>query len=176
MNEWLTAVIGLAGAAVGAGAAAWGARLSTRASLDMFVVNVQREDERWMREQRQAAYHAMIQADMGLMNTALKLEGKGNENRRLPPELEPMQQAAAREAYAALSLIELCGPQSVLEAARKLHKWGNALVGARAFVHCDNSGIQPGDVYAWQQEALLEFRNAARAALGYSVDAPAQSE
>lgn len=169
MDEWMGALLGLLGAGVGAGAALWGARATTRASLEMFAVQLQRDDERWVREQRQAAYLAMIRSDMESTDVALKLEGKAGEDGRLPPDLEPLRQASGRESYAALSLIELCGPQPVLEAARELHKWGGTLISARAAV-LTGWAFQPGVAFELQQEALQAFRRAAREALGYGAD------
>ncbi|MFD5583310.1 hypothetical protein CFC35_10260 [Streptomyces sp. FBKL.4005] len=154
MQEWVTAVIGLAGAAVGAGAAMWGAQRAARASQETLAVQIRKEDERWKRDQRQVAYHALIRADMSCQQAAYDAAGVAAD--QLPPEWEAASEAARHESFAALSLIELCGPQSLLEAARELRDAADAMmldhsVGAARRHH----------------EALLAFRGEARRALGY---------
>ncbi|MFD3585769.1 hypothetical protein [Streptomyces sp. NPDC058683] len=170
MGEWMSGLFGLLGAGVGAVAALWGAKATARSSLEIFSVQLRRDDERWIRDQRQVAYHAMLAASMECEKAGMELEGNApNNDPRLPPELEEVRQAAWGASYDALSLVELCGPARVVSAARKLHQHATRLVTARAYVLQDTSGIQPGEYSAWQQAALRDFRAAARVALGYDA-------
>ncbi|WP_190134120.1 hypothetical protein [Streptomyces longispororuber] len=164
MNEWLTAVIGLLGAGVGAGAAVWGAARSARAGREALALQRRHDDARWMREQRQAAYHAMIRADMMQTEAAYTVLGH-REDDDWPPEVRARQHEAHYEAVAAESLIELCGPPDVLEAARELRKAGDLMV-----MEWGSGGPMDRTVDAEQRRAraLAAFREAARRTLGYA--------
>ncbi|WP_449338802.1 hypothetical protein [Streptomyces chartreusis] len=104
-------------------------------------MQLQHEDARWIRDQRQAAYHAMLTASPKCVGAALDLEGTGTGEPRLPPEFEAVRKAVSEASYTALSQAELCGPMSVVTAARELHKHSTRLVTVRAHVHHDTSGI-----------------------------------
>lgn len=169
MGEWVTAVIGLLGAVVGAGAAMWGAQRAARASQEALAVQVRKEDERWMRDQRQAAYHAMIRADMTITTVSRAVRGMGDERTgRLTPELDAMWKEARGEAYAAMSLIELCGPQLVLDAARELWFAGDGLVSASSMpTEPESDDLQSLTAVTRHLRAMTAFRGAVRGALGY---------
>ncbi|MEU0947669.1 hypothetical protein ABZ379_33955 [Streptomyces canus] len=138
-------------------------------SQEALAVQVRKEDERWMREQRQTAYHAMIRADMRQTTFAEAVRGQATGwSNSLPPELTAEAKEVNGEAFAALSLIELCGPQSVLDAAKELYSLG----GNMGYVYSRPSD-QTGEtdphyeVYSRHVDALKAFREAAREALGY---------
>lgn len=170
VQEWATAVIGLLGAGVGAGAAMWGAQRAARVSQEALAVQIRKEDERWMRDQRQAAYHAMIRGDrlqtMAARELQTKRDGPSNV---LPPELETVWEKAEEETFAALSLIELCGPQPVLDAARELYEAGRDLIIEWSWPRRprDEDVSRIRAAHQRQQAALEAFRVAAREALGY---------
>ncbi|MER6421158.1 hypothetical protein [Streptomyces sp. NPDC001137] len=166
MSEWVTAVIGLLGAAVGTGAAIWGAQRQAKASADVVAVQMRREDERWMRDQRQAAYHAMLQAEGAVDDAALALRTLLTADHQVPPEQREITHAATRGAYAALTLIQLCGPQTVREAARRLRNTGDNLLE----FHLRSAGRPEGGpalTLLARGHALRDFQQAATEALGY---------
>jgi gas vesicle protein len=154
VQEWVTAVIGLVGAGVGAGAAMWGAQRAARASREALAVQIRKEDERWKRDQRQVAYHALITADMSNQQAAHAAWGFPAD--QLPPEVEAACDAARRESFAALSLIHLCGPESLLNAAEELRDAGDAML--------LDSGLNAARRH---KAALVAFRSEARRVLGY---------
>ncbi|MFJ7090389.1 hypothetical protein ACIQWL_08990 [Streptomyces mirabilis] len=169
MGEWVTAVIGLLGAGVGAAAAMWGANRAARVSQEALAVQIRKEDEHWMRDQRQAAYHALIRADTMQQEAAIALQGQRGEDGDVSAELREVEDAAHREMFAALSLIELCGPQPVLEAARELKEAGSRMVMIFSW-RSESARSKRHDTYERQRVALDAFRSAAREALGYGSD------
>ncbi|MFC7989475.1 hypothetical protein ACFUV2_09240 [Streptomyces pilosus] len=170
MQEWIAALVGLLGAAVGAGAAMWGAHRAARASQEALAVQVRKEDERWRRDQRHTAYQAMFRADMAQQAAAKAVIGERHtHDDELSPELKALITEAHEEALAALSLIELCGPLPVLETAEELEKAGLELMQVYSFPRSQEnftSAAQRATARHWA--ALKAFRTAARDALGYS--------
>lgn len=173
MSDWAAAAFGLAGAGVGAAAAIWGANRAAKVSANMLSLQLHAEDRRWQRDQRQAAYQAMLEADLRVTAAV----GSAFENRgepgSLPADMTEAALATRRQVYAAASLIEIAGPQRVAAAARQLMDSGSALV---AFLP-----VRPGTPLRERTRALLRheelrsaFRQAAREALGY-IDDPAAS-
>ncbi|MGV9290744.1 hypothetical protein [Streptomyces sp. NPDC003719] len=170
MQEWIAALAGLLGAAVGAGAAMWGARIAARSSQEALVLQIRKEDERWRRDQRHTAYQAMFRADMAQQAATKAVIGvRYTHDDDLSPELKAQMAAAHEEALAALSLIELCGPLPVLEAAEELERAGHTLMQVYSFPRSqENFTSEAPAANARHWAALKVFRTAARDALGYS--------
>ncbi|MDN3249733.1 hypothetical protein [Streptomyces sp. ZSW22] len=122
-------------------------------------MQIRKEDERWARDQRQAAYHALVQADMAHQAAAYAVTGLSGTH--LPSEVEAACDAASHEGFAALSLIELCGPPSILDAARELRDAGDAMM--------RDHGVGAARRH---NAALLAFRAEASRALGYESAQP----
>ncbi|MFF1468026.1 hypothetical protein [Streptomyces mirabilis] len=171
MQEWLTAVIGLLGAGVGAAAAMWGAHRAAVAGQEALNVQVRKEDERWRRDQRVTAYQSMIRADMTTIQVGRDLSEQGGATGiELTPEQMAMLKEAEGEAFAALSLVELCGPYEALKAARELDFAGATLSHTfRMTRDARVGGFDMVETYGRHQEALKAFRGAAREALGYGI-------
>ncbi|MEU6394332.1 hypothetical protein [Streptomyces sp. NPDC046939] len=142
-------------------------------------MQLRKEDERWKRDQRHTAYQAMIRADMAHMAAGQAVRGERVTHADvLAPELVGQCERAQEESTAAVSLIELCGPLRVLEAARELHWAGEEVMHVFAFP-TSQVGYESAEsaVIARQYEAVKAFRSAARDALGYSASedwAPSQ--
>lgn len=92
--------------------------------------------------------------------------GKMDGNAQLPPKEQELVDSAHREAFAAMSLIKLAGPEHVRKAARELWTSGDVLVSSWGFPRASADPSQ-GDAYQRHQAALKAFRLAARGALGY---------
>ncbi|MFJ8364309.1 hypothetical protein, partial [Streptomyces sp. NPDC093984] len=157
------------GAGVGAGAAMWGAQRAARVSQEAQAVQIRKEDERWKRDQRHTAYQAMIRADMMQTSAAEAVLGEiHTPSDSLTREQEARCAKAHEEAFAALSLIELCGPQSALTTARELDAAGYEMMQVYAFPRSQDNFMDAGAAaYGRHRDALRAFRDAARAALGY---------
>ncbi|MFF1708190.1 hypothetical protein [Streptomyces sp. NPDC058252] len=169
MGDWIAAVFGLVGAVVGASAAIWGANRAAQMSANLLVVQLRAEDQRWQRDQRQAAYQAMLNADRRLTDAcAVAVRNRGDE----PPGIFDQIAAASEEAREAARLLEIPGPQSVVDAATQLLVAENVLLAIQP--------IRTQDLRRWR-EALQQhqvvaaaFRRAARSALGYvDLEVPA---
>lgn len=139
-------------------------------SKEALVAQMRREDERWRRDQRHTAYLAMIQADMLQTAAAEAVLGERHTpSDSLTAEQEARCAKAHEEAWAALSLIELCGPQSALDAARELDAAGFEMMQVYAFPRSQDNFMDAGAAaYQRHTNALTAFRDAARATLGYS--------
>ncbi|MFE7649898.1 hypothetical protein [Streptomyces phaeoluteigriseus] len=161
MSEWMTAVVGLAGAGVGAGAAVWGAQRAARASQEALALQVRKEDERWMRDQRQSAYQALLDADRDVHEAiAANLREQGYQ------QSHSDVRAAIRTSSTAARLIEIPGPQSVVDAAQQL------LIAQTSLANF--LPLRPENARQWNaamtrhREVSAAFRQAARRALGYA--------
>jgi hypothetical protein len=121
-------------------------------------VQVRKEKERWARDQRQAAHHAMARP---MAHQAASYAATGLSGAHLPSEVEAACDAASHQGVTALSLIALCGPPSVLDAARELRDAGEAMMGD----HSVGAGRR-------HNAALLAFRAEAGTALGYESAQP----
>ncbi|SOE31764.1 hypothetical protein SAMN05442782_8697 [Streptomyces sp. OK228] len=151
----------------------WGAHRAARVSQEALAVQVRKEDERWQREHRQTAYQALIRADMMMEAAGRAVDGKTNpENGKVPPELLTVWQEAEEASNAALSLIELCGPTSILAPARELHRAGGFQTWLKTLPPKEDrqEGLDDRlNAYSNQKDALEAFRVAAREVLGYTV-------
>jgi hypothetical protein len=154
VQEWVTAVIGLLGTVVGAGAAMWGSRIAARTSQEAVAAQIRKEDERWVRDQRQAAYHALIKAERAQQRAADMAMGLSGTV--VTAEVQAAFDAASHESFDALALIQLCGPPAVLEAAGEMREAGDEIM--------RDHGLDAARRHA---AAVRAFHAEARRALGY---------
>ncbi|MFJ2816117.1 hypothetical protein [Streptomyces sp. NPDC087294] len=159
MSDWVTAVFGLAGAGVGAGAAMWGAWRAARMSQEALAVQIRKEDERWIRDQRQAAYQAMLDADHHVHEAIMAASGNPDGG------LEDVDAALKRSDRAA-RLIEIPGPHTVVDAATRL--WSAHADWAVVEVRGREGRLRYMEAMKRRREAVAAFRQAARSALGYA--------
>ncbi|MFF3313171.1 hypothetical protein [Streptomyces sp. NPDC002952] len=166
MSEWVTAVIGLLGAGVGAGAAMWGAQRAARVSQEALAVQVRKEDERWRREHRRDAYQALLMADLQLTALAPVAWQARDGAAHLPREIADQVVRARREVYAAVTGVEITGPDAIAEAAGRLLETGTQLLGVWGFDRAA-SVEDRGAALRQHEDARAEYRRAARAALEF---------
>nr|WP_107908928.1 hypothetical protein [Streptomyces chartreusis] len=136
----------------------------------MLAVQLRAEDHRWQRDQRQAAYQAMLLADRRVEEAVAAAVRHGGPLTADLIEALRLGAAASREA---VLLIDVTGPASVMDAA-------SSLMGT----HSDLWTQQPqwpqgpgqwGEAIGRLHVAQVNFRRAARTALGYVEPEPPDS-
>ncbi|MFI0086493.1 hypothetical protein [Streptomyces bobili] len=132
-------------------------------SADTLAVQVRAEDHRWQRDQRQAAYQAMLEADLRLTGVIGTFTTSGGSV--VTDESRGLITTARGEVYGAVTLIEITGPQQVRTAAGLLLDSVSTLIAFQP--------VQRAQVNQWaralrrHEELRTRFRQAAREALGY---------
>lgn len=161
VQEWVAAVIGLVGAGVGAGAAMWGAHRAARSNQEALAVQIRKEEERWQRDQRLAAYQALLDADHRVAEAAeVAIRHRDCPTTKMLAALRTASDMARRAAW----LIEIPGPQEVVDAAKRLTDVHHTMW---AYQPVRPQGLcQWTDVLQRHGEAQADFRRAARGALG----------
>ncbi|WP_327246562.1 hypothetical protein [Streptomyces sp. NBC_01320] len=168
MKDLLPAIFGLLGAGVGAAAAMWGAHKAADAALRQAERQEKHSDRQWVRDQRQAAVVAVLQA----VDRALLLEQEINEaritNAQLPEGATDRIVVLLSEIRSNTRMIDLTGPESVRAAAEDLAKttW-DAIAVFSAGPQPDGQWTEVLNVLRARDRAHNVFRRAAAAALGF---------
>lgn len=168
MGDLTPAIFGLLGTAVGAAGAIWGARIAARASWKAVAAQQEHAVAHWQREQRRAAYSSLL----AVLDQSLELEVDVNDavirERGLSEELIARLDAVLQETRAAVTLVDLCGPQSVREAAWALRDAAREALMAVTHGHESTNDMTEEIMAALRlrQTAHEAFRVAASQALG----------
>jgi hypothetical protein len=171
MDVWVPALFGLLGAVLGAAGAMWSAKRSTDAAISSAFHQRDFDQERWVRDRREAAYTALLDVDHKIWElTGPLASGQGTDENT--SALWRHADEAGAELELALTRIRLTGPPDVEVAATDLHlALGEMLEAARP-----TRDFGPGETriatfvgaLTHRAEAQQAFQHAARLSLGFS--------
>jgi hypothetical protein len=168
VNEWITVVVGLGSAAIGAAGGVLAASRGARASRDTRLLQEGHEQRSWVRDQRRDAFQALLTADLQLTALAPVAWQARDGADHLPHEVADQVVQARREVYAAVTGIEITGPDAVAKAAGRLLETASQLIGVWGFDRAASADDR-GAALRRHEDARAEFQRAARAALGFDL-------
>jgi hypothetical protein len=171
MDVWVPALFGLLGAILGAAGAMWSAKRSTDAALSSAFHQRDFDQERWVRDRREAAYTALLGLDHKIWELTGPLVRMQGADEDFSTQWRRVEEAGA-ELELALTRIRLTGPPNVEVAAIELHlalgEMLEAARPARAFSPGETRTSTYVGALTHRTEAQQAFQCVARLALGFS--------
>ncbi|MFI1839749.1 hypothetical protein [Streptomyces olivaceoviridis] len=171
MDVWVPALFGLLGAVLGATGAMWSAKRTTDAAISSAFHQRDFDQERWVRDRREAAYTALLSVDHKVWELTGPLaseEGADEDSSALWRRADE----AGSELELALTRIRLTGPPDVEAAANELYlALGEMLEAARPardFGLGETRIATYVGALGYRSEAQQAFQRAARLTLGFS--------